>query len=64
MKSRPKGDFSSFEFFICHNMGHITRNCPLKAKQFNKGNKKFHAHAVEDDDLDKENNNEYGDSIK
>ena len=48
-----KRDLSSFECFICHKMGHIARNCPLKAKQFKKANKKFHAHAIEDDDSDK-----------
>ena len=45
-------------------MGHIARNCPLKVEQFNKGNKKFHDHLVEDDDSDKEKNNEDEDSTK
>ena len=45
-------------------MGHIARNCSIKAKQFKKGNKKFHVHAVENDDSDKEKNNEYGDSTE
>ena len=45
-------------------MGHIARNCPLKAKQFKKANKKFHAHAIKYYDSDKENNNEYGDSTE
>ena len=40
-------------------MGHIARNCPLKQEQFKKGNKKFHAHAVEDDDSIEEKANEY-----
>ena len=61
---RHKIDFSSFECFICHKVGHIARNCPLKAKQFKKGNKKFHAHAVEDDDLEKEKINEDEDSTE
>ena len=39
-------------------MGHIARNCPLKEEQFKKGNKKFHAHGVEDDESNKEKNNE------
>ena len=45
-------------------MGHIARNCPLKVEQFEKGNRKFHAHAVEYDDSNKENNNEDGDSTE
>ena len=39
-------------------MGHIARNCPLKAEQLKKRNKKFHAHAIEDDDPIEERNNE------
>ena len=45
-------------------MGHTARNSPLKAEQFKKRNKKFHAHAVEDDDSYIETNNEYGDSTE
>ena len=45
-------------------MGHIARNCPLKAEQFKKGNKNFHAHAIEDEGTDKEKNNEDEDSTK
>ena len=59
---RPKREFSSFECFTCHNMGHLARNCPLKQEQFKKGNKKFHSHAVEDDDLVEEKENEDEDS--
>ena len=40
-------------------MGHIARNFPLKAYQIKK---RLYAHAVEDDDLVEENNNEYEDS--
>ena len=29
-KSRHKRDFSYFECFICHKMGYIAINCPLK----------------------------------
>ena len=57
--SRPKRYFSSFECFICNKMGNISTNCPLKAEQFKKRNKKFDAHAVEYDDPDEEKNNEY-----
>ena len=60
--SRPKRDFSSFECFSRHNMGHIARNYPLKAEQLKKRNKKFHAHAVEDDDAIEEKNNEVDNS--
>ena len=44
-------------------MGHISRNYPHNGEQFKKGNKKFHAHAIEDDDSNKEKNNE-GDSTE
>ena len=55
-------DFSSFECFNCHKMGHISRNCPLKEEQFKKRNKKFHAHIVEDDEPVEEKTNEDEDS--
>ena len=45
-------------------MFHIARNFPLKEEQFKKGNKKFHAHAVEDDDPEKEKNIEDEDSTE
>ena len=35
-------------------MGHISRNGPLKEEQFKKWNKRFQAHAVEDDDQEDE----------
>ena len=29
---KSKKDFSNYEFFSCHKMGHIAINCPMKAK--------------------------------
>ena len=55
--SRPKRNFPSFECFTCHKMGNIARNFPLKAEHLKKRNKKFHAHAVENDDPFEEKNN-------
>ena len=45
-------------------MGNISRNSPLKEKKFKKRNRKFHAHAVEDDDSEKEKNIEDEDSTE
>ena len=30
---RTRRDFSSFECFTCHKMGHIARNCPLQEQK-------------------------------
>ena len=35
-------------------MGHIARHCPLKKDQFKKKNRKYHAHAAEETESDKE----------
>ena len=31
---KPKKDFSNYECFTCHNMGHVSINYPMKAKRF------------------------------
>ena len=43
-------------------MGHIARNCPLKKDQFKKKNRKYHAHAAEENESDKERVREDEDS--
>ena len=53
-KKGVKNDFSYFECFTCHRKGHISRNCPLKEEQLKKRNKRFQAHAAEDDDKEDE----------
>ena len=30
---RPKRDFSNFECFTCHKLGHIAINCPMKEER-------------------------------
>ena len=30
---RPKRDFSNFECFTCHKLGHIAINCPMKENE-------------------------------
>ena len=49
-----KKDFSAYERFSCHKMGHISINCPLKEEQLKKRNKRFQVHATEDDDQEDE----------
>ena len=39
---------------LCHKMGHIAINCRLKAEWFKKKNKRFQAHAIEDNDQEYE----------
>ena len=49
-----KKDYSSYECYKCHKLGHISRHCPLNKNKFNKKNGKFHAHATEENDSDEE----------
>ena len=48
---RPKRDFSNFECFTCHKLGHIAINYPMKAGRI-KNMRRFQAHVVEDSDQD------------
>ena len=50
---RPKRDFSNFECFTCHKLGHISINCPMKAERVKKM-RRFQAHVVEDSDQEVE----------
>ena len=61
---RPRNDYSSFECYSCHKMGHIARNFPLKKDRFKKKNQKYHAHAAEENESDKERARENEDSTK
>ena len=49
-----KRDYSSYECYTCHNLGHISRNCPLNKNKFKKKNRNFHAHASEENDSNEE----------
>ena len=51
---KSKKDFSSYECFTCHKMGHISINCPTRAEQLKKKNKIFQAHTTEDNDQEEE----------
>ena len=51
-KNSKKG-FSNYECFICHKLGHIAINCPMKAERVKKM-KRFQAHANEDSDQEVE----------
>ena len=59
---KPKKDYSSFEFYSYHKMGHIAINCPLKKYQFKKKNRKYHANAVEENESYNERVREDGES--
>ena len=50
---KPKRDFSNFECFTCHKLGHIAINCPMKAEKVKKM-KIFQAHVAEDNDQEVE----------
>ena len=50
---RPKKDFSNFECFTCHKMGHIAIDCPMKAERVKKM-RRFQDHAVEGNDQEVE----------
>ena len=47
---KSKKDFSNYECFTCHKMGHIGTNFPMKEERFKKKNKILQAHVVEDND--------------
>ena len=51
---KVKKDFSAYEWFTCHKMGHISINYPMKEEQLKKRNKRFQAHATKDDDQEDE----------
>ena len=44
---RPKKDFSNYEWFTCHKLGHIAINYPMKVERVRKM-KIFQAHATKD----------------
>ena len=41
-----KKEYSPYECYTCHKLGHISRHCPLNKNKFKKKNGKFHAHAA------------------
>ena len=50
-------DYSGFQCFHCDKIGHISRNCPMKRKEYKKrinNNKIHHAHLAEDEDEEEE----------
>ena len=51
---KPRRDYSSFECYSCHKMGHIYRHCTLKKYQLKKKNQKYHAHASKENESNKE----------
>ena len=56
-ESLSSKDYSSFQCFHCDKIGHIARNCPIKKQEYQQGidnNKIYHAHLVEDEDGEEE----------
>ena len=49
-----KKDYSSYECYTCHKLGHISRHCPLNNSKFKNKNRKFHAHVTEENDSNEE----------
>jgi hypothetical protein len=50
-KGQRKGkDFSSYQCYHCDKMEHIVKNCPARREEYQKKNKRYHAHEVEDEE--------------
>ena len=48
LEGNKKKDYSNFQCYNCHKIGHIARECPLKKEEYKKkNNKRHHAHLVE-----------------
>ena len=56
LENNSKKDFSNYECFTCHKLGHISINCPMKAERV-KNMKIFQAHVAQDSD--QEDSEEY-----
>ena len=45
-ENNQKKDYSQYQCYNCHKIGHLAKECPLKKKN----NKRHHAHIDEDED--------------
>ena len=45
-ENSQKKDYSQYQFYNCHKIGHLSRECPLKKKR----NKRHHAHLTKYED--------------
>ena len=49
-----KKDYSSYECYTCHKLGHISKHCPFNKNKLKNKNGKFHAHATKENYSDEE----------
>ena len=52
--NNKRNDYTIFQYFSCHKIGHLARNCPLKKEEYKRNNKRHHAHLVEDEEEEEE----------
>ena len=50
---RSKHDFSSLKCYICDEKGHFAKDCPRNKGSTRTNKKRYHAHIVEEDELEK-----------
>ena len=52
--NNQRKDYSSFQCFNCHNIGHLARNIPLKKEEYKRNSKINHAHLAKDEEEEEE----------
>ena len=62
-QKRKKKDYSKYEFYNCHKIGHIARECP-SLNNNKKNNKRHHAHLAEDENEERPRNKTIGEYVE